>query len=182
MEWAPMAVEPDSMTGGAAKPLDVVTPLEVEVILEEAGWAECLDDPEGLCRRVLDHAARQTPEMEEGMAQLSVLLTDDARVRKLNAEFRGQDKPTNVLSFPAGEDEFVPPAGPVYLGDIAIALETVQGEAGAVGKPIGHHLAHLAVHGFLHLLGYDHLEDGEAQEMESLERQILAGLDIPDPY
>jgi len=176
MEWAPMGAEPDSMTGGAAMPLDV------EVILEETGWAECLDDPEGLCRRVLDHAARKIPETGDGSAELSILLTGDERVRKLNAEFRGKDTPTNVLSFPTGDENFMPPAGPVYLGDIAIALETVQREADAAGKPIGHHLAHLAVHGFLHLLGYDHLEDGEAQEMENLERQILAGLDIPDPY
>jgi len=164
------------MTGGAAMLLDV------EVLFDEPGWADCLDDPAGLCRRVLDHAARTAPETGGGTAQLSILLTSDERVRKLNAEFRGKDKPTNVLSFPAGDEDFAVPAGPVYLGDIAIALETVQREADAAGKPIGHHLAHLAVHGFLHLLGYDHLEDSEALEMEGLEREILAGLDIPDPY
>ncbi|KIZ39760.1 rRNA maturation RNase YbeY, partial [Rhodopseudomonas palustris] len=102
----------------------------------------------------------------------------------LNANWRGIDKPTNVLSFPALQ----PPGGiepddaPRMLGDIAIAYETVRREADDEGKPFVNHLSHLAVHGFLHLVGYDHESEAEAEAMEDVERQILAGLGIPDPY
>lgn len=171
-----MGAEPDSMTVGSASLLDV------EVVLDDVGWGGCVEDPQGLCRDVLAHAARKISEMVDGPTQVSVLLTGDERVRKLNAEFRHQDKPTNVLSFPSGDEDFETPAGPAFLGDIAIALETVRREADAAGKPVEHHLAHLAVHGFLHLLGYDHVADSEAEEMETLEREILSGLDIPAPY
>jgi probable rRNA maturation factor len=111
--------------------------------------------------------------------EVSVLLTDDAAVRALNRQWRGIDKPTNVLSFPGAAQ---PTGSPVPLGDIAIAYETLAREANDEGKPLLHHLAHLAVHGYLHLMGYDHQTDGEAEAMEALERAILAGLQIPDPY
>jgi probable rRNA maturation factor len=110
-----------------------------------------------------------------------VTLTDDAAIRLLNRDWRGMDKPTNVLSFPQADL----PEGvdaPQPLGDVIIALETLQAEAAAEGKAPAHHLAHLVVHGTLHLMGYDHLEDDEAEEMEALERRILAGLGIDDPY
>ncbi len=110
--------------------------------------------------------------------EVSVLLTDDEAVRVLNRNWRGIDKPTNVLSFPQSGD-----AGRfALLGDIAIAYETATREAAAEGKPFLHHLAHLAVHGFLHLMGYDHETDSQAEAMEGLERDILAGLEIADPY
>ena len=109
------------------------------------------------------------------------MLTDDARVRELNREWRGQDKATNVLSFPAAQPPGETPQ-PLMLGDIAIAYETTRNEAEAEGKPFQNHLSHLAIHGFLHLLGYDHLDDDEAEEMEGLERDILATLGIADPY
>jgi probable rRNA maturation factor len=112
------------------------------------------------------------------------MLTDDEGIRTLNRNWRGIDKPTNVLSFPALqprgprlEDE-----APRMLGDIAIAYETTRREADEEQKPFGHHLSHLAVHGFLHLIGHDHEQDQEAETMESLEREILAQLGIPDPY
>ena len=114
-----------------------------------------------------------------GDGEVSVLLADDAAVRALNREWRGFDKPTNVLSFPAAPP---PPGGPKLLGDIAIAYETLVREADKEGKPLLHHLAHLVVHGYLHLMGYDHQTDSEADAMEALERDILRALRIPDPY
>ena len=111
------------------------------------------------------------------------MLTDDKGIRTLNGNWRGIDKPTNVLSFPA-----LQPTGPRdddipnMLGDIAIAYQTTRTEADSEHKPFENHLSHLAVHGFLHLVGYDHEKDGEADIMEDLERKILAQLGIPDPY
>ncbi len=121
-------------------------------------------------------AIRSAAALAPAQGEISVLLTDDAAVKELNRAWRGVDKPTNVLSFPAAR-----PAGHL-LGDIAIAYETVKGEAAAENKPFLHHLAHLAVHGFLHLLGYDHQNDSQADAMEGLERAALARLDIADPY
>jgi probable rRNA maturation factor len=121
---------------------------------------------------------------------IAVLLTDDAAIRELNRQWRKFDKPTNVLSFPApprpraqkGREQAAASEAPDLLGDIVIAHETTAREAAAEGKPLSHHLAHLAVHGFLHLLGYDHESDAAAQDMERLETGILARLDVPDPY
>ena len=106
--------------------------------------------------------------------ELSILFTDDAHVRKLNRDWRGHDKPTNVLSFPQ-------PPGPL-LGDIVLAAETVGREAALAKKSLVDHIGHLIVHGLFHLLGYDHEEDGAAEEMESLERAALAEMGIADPY
>jgi probable rRNA maturation factor len=116
---------------------------------------------------------------------VSLLFTSDAVIQKLNQKWRGKDKPTNVLSFPAGDSLGGSPAenGVEFLGDIALALETVQREAVDEGKTFEHHLTHLLVHGFLHLCGYDHeTGDEDADEMETLERAILARLAIADPY
>lgn len=115
-------------------------------------------------------------------AEVAVMLTDDATIRTLNRDWRGIDKPTNVLSFPAAPQPGAGAGAPTMLGDIAIAYETTAREAEAEGKPFADHLSHLAVHGLLHLLGYDHETDAEAEVMEALERDILAGLDIADPY
>jgi len=114
-----------------------------------------------------------------GAAELSVLLTDDAEQRALNARWRGKDAPTNVLSFPQIE-----PFGAVrgLLGDITLARETLEREAAELGKSLDEHFTHLIVHGFLHILGYDHQNEAEALQMEGLETQILAGLGIADPY
>ena len=110
---------------------------------------------------------------------VTVLVDDDERVRSLNRLWRGIDKPTDVLSFPYPEKQ----PGPVrYIGDIAISHETAAREAALEGKPLAHHIAHLSVHGFLHLLGYDHESDADAEAMEQLERTILARIDVPDPY
>lgn len=110
--------------------------------------------------------------------EVSIVLTDDSAVRTLNRDWRGIDTPTNVLSFPAPK---VGGAAPM-LGDIVIAYETVKRECDDEDRIFLHHLAHLAVHGFLHLLGYDHQTDGQAEEMEGLESQIMTRLKMPDPY
>jgi len=109
------------------------------------------------------------------------VLADDSAIKALNRDWRGKDAATNVLSFPAAAPGDGP-GGSLYIGDVIIAYETVAREAEAERKPFGHHLAHLAVHGFLHLVGYDHENDRDANEMERLERRILARLAIPDPY
>jgi len=138
---------------------------------------------EAVILRAVEAAAAMV-DADTADAELAVMLTDDAGIRTLNANWRGIDKPTNVLSFPA-----LQPTGPVadddaprMLGDIAIAYETVRREADDEGKPFDHHLSHLAVHGFLHLVGYDHEKDDQAEAMETAERKILAQLGIPDPY
>ncbi|MBM3561229.1 MAG: rRNA maturation RNase YbeY, partial [Alphaproteobacteria bacterium] len=109
---------------------------------------------------------------------------DDAELRALNRNWRGRDKPTNVLSFPAGDDgeTAAAQARALWLGDVVIAAETVQAEASDAGMTIADHLAHLVVHGVLHLLGHDHELAAEATRMEALERAILARLGIADPY
>ena len=105
-----------------------------------------------------------------------ILLTDDPNIRELNRNHRGKDRPTNVLSFPAA-----PSAAP-HLGDLALAYETCAREAAEQGKSLEHHLQHLVAHGVLHLLGWDHMTEAEAEAMEGRERLILAGLGAPDPY
>jgi probable rRNA maturation factor len=117
-------------------------------------------------------------------AEISVMLTDDVGMRSLNSTWRGIDKPTNVLSFPAAQPADVGRwnNAPRILGDIAIGYETTRKEAEQEQKPFAHHLSHLAVHGFLHLVGYDHENDEQARAMEALEQSILARLGIPDPY
>ncbi|MEI9990428.1 MAG: rRNA maturation RNase YbeY [Rhizomicrobium sp.] len=109
-------------------------------------------------------------------AALTVLLSDDARLKTLNRDFRGKDKPTNVLSFPA------PANAEGYIGDVALAYETTREEARAAGKRLADHATHLVVHGVLHLLGFDHVTERQAKEMEPLETRILAELGIADPY
>ncbi len=112
-------------------------------------------------------------------AELCVRLVDSEEGRALNARYRGKDCPTNVLSFPA---ELPVPIPVPPLGDLVLCAPLVADEAAAQGKPLKHHYAHLTIHGVLHLLGYDHLQAAPAERMEALERQILAGLGIPDPY
>ena len=138
---------------------------------------------EGAIHRAIEAAAAMI-DADTGDAELAIMLTDDAGIRTLNKNWRGIDKPTNVLSFPALQPEGAPADddAPRMLGDIAIAYETTRSEADAEHKPFDHHLSHLAVHGFLHLVGYDHENDDDAEVMEGLERDILAQLGIPDPY
>jgi probable rRNA maturation factor len=148
----------------------------IDIVVESAQWNGAA---EGAVRHAISEAATALGADFRNHA-LAVLLTDDAVVRRLNAQWRGIDKPTNVLSFPPAD---MPGDGGVKsLGDIAIAHETTAREADADGKPFADHLSHLTVHGFLHLMGYDHEKDGDAETMEQLERVILARLGVPDPY
>ena len=125
--------------------------------------------------------AALTNRVQGDLFELSVLLCDDAKIQGLNRDFRDRDEPTDILSFPALED--APIAGiPAPLGDIIIAHETASCDAQAHGKTLKDHLAHLTVHGCLHLIGYDHIGDADAAAMESLEKTILAALGISDPY
>ena len=145
----------------------------IDVEIEDAAWREALAQAEMLVRGAALAALDSEGAAHEGV---TILLTDDETVRDLNARFRGKDAPTNVLSFPA-------PYNPErHLGDIALAYGVCAREAAEQGKPLAHHLQHLAVHGVLHLLGYDHIGDDEAEAMEGLERAVLAGLGVPDPY
>jgi probable rRNA maturation factor len=158
----------------------------IDVIIGSPGWS-AEPGAEAIVRRAITAAADTIPGPK---GEIAVLLTDDAAIRQLNRHWRKLDRPTNVLSFPApprphAQKGRKQPAGvelPALLGDIVIAHETTAREAAAEGKPLSDHLAHLAVHGFLHLLGYDHESDVAAQDMERLETRILARLDLPDPY
>jgi probable rRNA maturation factor len=152
-------------------------PPRVEIAVASPRW-QALPDATALLRRVLVAAAAAVPGKD---CELSVLLTDDSGIRALNRAWRHRDAPTNVLAFPAATIT-AGRGAPRLLGDIVIAYETTEREARTARKPVADHLAHLAVHGFLHLVGYDHLNDAEARAMEGLETAILAGLDIPDPY
>jgi probable rRNA maturation factor len=161
----------------------IYSPLPATEILVVADCWRAEADIEAIIHRAIQTAAEMV-DADTGDAELAIMLTDDAGIRTLNANWRGIDKPTNVLSFPALQPTGTPSAGdaPRMLGDIAIAYETTRREADDEQKPFDHHLAHLTIHGFLHLIGYDHETDEEAGEMEDLERKILAQLGIPDPY
>ena len=153
-----------------------------EVLVVAECWQDA-PDAEAIIQGAIA-AAAESVDTDVGDAELAVMLTDDPGIRTLNGNWRGIDKATNVLSFPALQPTGAPKPGdaPRMLGDIAIAYQTVRREADEEQKPFHHHLSHLAVHGFLHLIGYDHETDADAQAMESLETQILAQLGIPDPY
>lgn len=157
-------------------PIKPTPPLEIAVICNADGWPESFD---GLAEGAILAALAGAKARIKGAAEISVLLTDDAEQRALNAQWRGKDTATNVLSFPQIEP-FAPVIG--LLGDITLARETLEREAAELGKSLEDHFTHLVVHGFLHILGYDHLEEAEALQMEGLETQILAGLGIADPY
>lgn len=145
----------------------------IDIEIEAAAWTDAQPDAEALTRRAAEAVLTFEHLADRGLV---VLLTDDLAVQALNAQFRHQDKPTNVLSFPA------PPNPEQHLGDVALAYGTCAREAAEQGKPLAAHLQHLVAHGVLHLLGYDHMTDAEASEMEELERVILAGLGVSDPY
>jgi probable rRNA maturation factor len=159
----------------------------VDVLIESEAW-QMLPDAEDLARHAIAAAAASSAALRRRNGELSVLLCDDETIAGLNGRWRGQEKPTNVLSFPAlplhgaelsGQ---VPLSDQVPLGDIAIACETLVREAGESGKTVSAHFSHLVVHGFLHLVGYDHETDDEAERMERLERDILAQIGVADPY
>jgi probable rRNA maturation factor len=154
--------------------------VEIDLLVEGGDWPP-EPELETMVHEAVAAAMAETGAVAAQAPELSVVFADDAHVSKLNAQWRGKDKPTNVLSFPA----FPPKRGaalPPLLGDIVLAAETVSREAALERKPVRHHITHLVIHGFLHLLGYDHETGEEAEEMEAVERRALARLAIPDPY
>ena len=157
---------------------------EIAVLIEHPAWTEILPEAEALCRRAA-LAALADVELPPGRpAEISLVLADDATVRRLNRDWRGKDSPTNVLSFATQDDDGEPEVAdaPLLLGDVVLAFETCTAEAAAEGKSLADHLSHLVVHGVLHLLGWDHQDEDEADSMEALETDVLRGLGIADPH
>lgn len=146
--------------------------ISFDLIVEDDSWS-ALGDLDALCRKAFDAACAVAP-VDEG--NLALLLAGDDTLHQLNLEFRGKDKPTDVLSFPS-----LPMDRP-FLGDIAVALGVSAKDAEIQGKKLADHLVHLLIHGYLHLLGFDHETDEEASEMEALEIKALATLGIANPY
>ncbi len=153
-----------------------MNPLAIEIVRHAGDWPAGL---EGRAEAAARAAIAAAGAPLAGAAELSIVLTDDAEQRTLNRDWRGIDKPTNVLSFPQ-----LPPFAPLagLMGDVVLARETLAREAAEQGLGLADHFTHLVVHGVLHILGYDHLEADEALAMERLETQILASLGVADPY
>lgn len=149
--------------------------LAIDLRVADPRW-QALGDVDAFAARVLGRAAAHMKTTGE----IAILMTDDAEMHVLNRQWRGKDKPTDVLSFPSDGPEI--PGQPQYLGDIALGYETSLRDAEAMHRPFEAHASHLLIHGFLHLLGYDHIEPEDAKVMEPLEADILAGLGWPDPY
>lgn len=161
--------------------------LDINIVRPSQAW-QSMPDVDGIVCRALDTAAVQSEVRAESgpdhmRRSVTVVLSDDGDVQKLNHVHRGVDKPTNVLSFPSlkvpgyeGEDQ----TG--YLGDIVLAFDTIDRESKMQGCTFQDHVSHLSIHGFLHLLGYDHETDDRAAEMEGIEVSALAGLGIANPY
>lgn len=162
-----------------------MTTLDIQISVEEGPWPSEVE-LQSLSERVLGAAAdflyrEEKQPFPKMPPEVSLVFTNDASIREINAQWRSQDKPTNVLSFPAFPLTPGKIPGPM-LGDIILAQETLVREAQALSKPFDEHLSHLLVHGFLHLFGYDHMEEDDAERMESLETRILASLGLSDPY
>jgi probable rRNA maturation factor len=168
------------------RPARVARPPATDIVIESKLW-KAQPGVKAILQRAVAEAAAAA---RTSGGELAIVLTDDSAIRTLNRDWRGKDQPTNVLSFPApaasspaGKDAWSLPGAPErLLGDIVIAYETVAREAEAAERPFRHHLAHLAVHGFLHLLGHDHIAEEEAQTMEAMEIAVLARLKVPNPY
>lgn len=181
-------IDPDPDPGIGVK-LEAAA-LSVDIDITAAGWRRAVPEAEATCRRALDaawHAADTglARALKDRAVEVSVLLTDDDEIVRLNREYRDREGPTNVLSFAAVSAESLaaePPGAPVLLGDVVMALGQMRREAAAAALPITDHFCHLAVHGMLHLLGYDHIEDDDAEIMENLETAVLAGLGVADPH
>ncbi|ESQ85600.1 hypothetical protein AEAC466_00060 [Asticcacaulis sp. AC466] len=154
-----------------------VEPL-IDIEIEADDWLDVLPDVQAVVEAGVT-AALNVVDIS-GQADVVVLLTEDREMRELNKQYRKKDSATNVLSFPASKDMQMP--GMTHLGDMALGLETCVREAKEQGKTVKNHVLHLTIHGTLHLLGYDHMTDAEAEEMEALERDILKALGVADPY
>jgi probable rRNA maturation factor len=163
-------MEPRSSRPGRAKAAGTPQVAEITVVLDAPGWRGCVRQPEALARK----AARAALAEAGASGAVTVLLADDAAVKRLNGTHRAKAKPTNVLSFPGGV--------PGHLGDIALALGVVRREARAGGRRAADHFAHLVAHGALHLAGHDHLLAGEARRMEQAEARVMRRLGRPNPW
>lgn len=152
--------------------------LAIELSIECPSW-ETVPAIAAIVERAAEAAFAAVPDVP-ARAEVSIALVDDDAICDLNRDYRGKDKPTNVLSFPA--PPLSVPGAPVLLGDIAVAYETTAAEAATEAKSIADHLSHLVIHGVLHLVGYDHIDPEDAELMEATERDILAALGIADPY
>jgi probable rRNA maturation factor len=163
---------------------------EIDILIANERWTGLGFDPEELARRAamtaLVHADLPAPLTRNHDMELAMLLTGDDGIQAMNRDFRGKDKPTNVLSFASVDDpDFQKTAkmpGPFYLGDLALALETLEREAEDQNKALEDHFTHLVVHGTLHLLRYDHIGEADAERMEALEIKILNTMGIENPY
>jgi len=153
--------------------------VDIGISLLSLDWNQALPDVEAICEQAA-FAALEAGGFRAEAAELSLVLADDALLHQLNRDWRGFDKPTNVLSFPGGD--IPPPGAPLLLGDVILSFETMSREAIVQKKQLADHLRHLVIHGVLHLLGFDHEDTAEAEIMESLEVRILAGFGIADPY
>lgn len=159
--------------------------VSLAIAVEAGEWGD-VEATEALAQVALAAAVRDLAEREgqpfpEEPPEVSLVLADDAMMADINSQWRNQPKPTNVLSFPAFP--LVPGGQPgPMLGDIILARETIEREAADLGKPVDEHITHLLVHGFLHLFGYDHIENSDAEKMEAIETRILTSLDLSDPY
>ena len=149
--------------------------VDVQVATDAAGIPET-----GKLREWVEHTIRAAGP--GGDFDVSIRIVDAGEMQDLNRDYRDQDKPTNVLAFPAGDTGFAPPGERPLLGDIVVCAGIVADEAGEQGKALGDHWGHMLVHGTLHLLGYDHQTDHEAEAMEAIERDILESVGIADPY
>lgn len=165
-------------------PENPVAAISIEVSIACNAWVDACPAAEALVQTAAGTALEGAAErISGGPLVVGIVLADDAEQRRLNRTWRGQDKPTNVLSFAvAGPGSTAPPGAPLLLGDVVLAFETVAREAAEQRKPLADHLRHLVVHGVLHLLGLDHGDAAEAAAMEAREVEILRGLGVPDPY
>lgn len=142
---------------------------QIDILIEDNRWSEMLSNPEKSTHTIIKNLLKNNPNTE-----ISIVLTNDKAIQMLNKTYRGKDKPTNVLSFPQDEE--------TMLGDVIISLDTIKRESKEQNKTLQNHFTHMLIHGSLHLLGYDHETEKDAQEMESLEIQILENLGIKNPY
>ncbi len=155
--------------------------MEIGITIRHSAWRTALPEARRVTRKAALAALALTPKPRAN--ELAVVLADDALLRTLNCDYRGVDKATNVLAFAYAEGGKQPgPEGSEILGDVVVSLEATRAEAAKAGRGLGEHLSHLVIHGVLHLLGYDHDNDGDAETMEDLEIEALAGLGIANPY
>jgi probable rRNA maturation factor len=173
------AAKPTQSRQRSARRKPVTPAVELDLSIEAPQW-ESWPGLEADCRLALDAALAVADRKVMAGAELALVLTDDAAIREVNRDWRGFDKPTNVLSFPGAPVARL--ACSPHLGDVVVACETLMREAADEERPPRHHLIHLVIHGVLHCLGYDHETPQEAHDMESRETRALAGLGIPDPY